>query len=152
MYDIRPYRPEDRLSCLSVFKSNLPTYFATHEYAMFEAFLDKDHIKDPYYVLEQEGLLLTCGGYSIQDEGIAYLGWGMVHNEHHHQGYGTALLQWRLNQLTAHPYAWCILIDTSQHTAPFFARFGFREIRRIIDGYQQGLDKVYMRLDCSNDQ
>jgi hypothetical protein len=37
-------------------------------------------------------------------------------------------------------HAWCVLIDTSQHTAPFFARFGFEMIRVIADGYPPDLD------------
>ena len=36
-------------------------------------------------------------------------------------------------------HTWCVLIDTSQHTAPFFARFGFEALRTIPDGYEPGL-------------
>ncbi|MGC4005213.1 MAG: hypothetical protein QM811_19675 [Pirellulales bacterium] len=57
------------------------------------------------------------------------------------------LLRWRLARIRQIAHARCVLLDTSQHTAPFFARFGFETTRTIADGYEPGLDKIFMRLD-----
>lgn len=37
-----------------------------------------------------------------------------------------------------------VALDTSQHTAPFYARPDFREVRRTPSGYGPGLDRVDM--------
>ena len=93
-----------------------------------------------------DGRARGCGGFRVDDYGIAYLAWGLVHAGWHRRGLGAELLRWRLARIREVPHAWCVLLDTSQHTAPFFARFGFEPVRVLADGYQAGLDKVFMRL------
>jgi len=52
-----------------------------------------------------------------------------------------------LRRITAEPGAQAVQIDTSQHTTPFYTRFGFTERERETDGFAPGLDRVRMRLD-----
>lgn len=67
----------------------------------------------------------------------------MVARDAQRQGYGSQLLRFRLERLRALG-AREVHLDTSQHSAPFFARFGFREVRRVPGGYGPGLDRVDM--------
>jgi GNAT superfamily N-acetyltransferase len=144
MIAIRTYQPEDALACMALFDSNLPKFFTTPEREQFAAFLAR--MDCPFYVAVADGQIRGCGGFFVDDYGVTYLVWGMIHSAWHRQGIGAQLLQWRLDQIRQVPHAWCVLIDTSQHSAPFFARFGFKCYRLIPDGYQAGLDKVFMRL------
>lgn len=144
---VRPYRPADRAACLGVFDSNLPTYFTPDERGLFGRFLDRtmDETDRPFYVAEADGGVVGCGGHRVDAYGIGYLAWGMVASSLHRRGIGTALVARRLEALRAVPHAWCVVLDTSQHTAPFYARSGFEAVRVVRDGYQPGLDKVFMR-------
>lgn len=141
---IRSYRPADESACMGIFDSNRQKYFTGPERDLFAAHL---RTADPrFFVAEVDGLVRGCGGFHVTDYGVGYLVWGMVHHGSHRRGVGESLLRWRLERIRQVAHAWCVLIDTSQHTAPFFARFGFESFRVIPDGYQPGLDKVFMRL------
>ena len=142
--EIREYRPDDESVCLDIFDSNRPKYFAGPERDLFAAYLRR--MDEPFFVAELVGQVRGCGGFRVDDYGVGYLAWGMVQANLHRQGMGANLLRWRLERIRQIAHAWCVLIDTSQHTAPFFARFGFETFRAIADGYQPGLDKVFMRL------
>lgn len=146
---IRPFTPEDRDACLALFDSNVPEFFAPEERADFMSWLGRPF--DPgesgeYYVLEDGGRVVACGGVWLgpgNGEAAAGLSWGMVARDAQRRGYGSALLHFRLERLRALGAA-DVHLDTSQHSAPFFARFGFREVRRVPGGYGPGLDRVDM--------
>jgi ribosomal protein S18 acetylase RimI-like enzyme len=143
---LRPYRPADKDACIRIFAGNIPKYFAAHELAEFETFLNEPNCT--YYVLEDSsGDVIGCGGYYINREiGIGALCWGMVAREHHHQGAGRFLLIERLIHMCVEGDADMVVIDTSQHTAPFFEKSGFvtQSIRK--DFYAPGLHRYEMVL------
>jgi GNAT superfamily N-acetyltransferase len=142
--DIREYGRDDESACLGIFDSNRPKYFTGPERELFAAYLRR--LDQPFFVALVAGQVRGCGGFRVDDYGVSYLEWGMVHATWHRQGVGANLLRWRLEQIRQIAHTWCVLIDTSQHTAPFFARFGFQSLRTIPNGYKPGLDKVFMRL------
>lgn len=144
MGDIREYRRDDEWACLDIFDSNRPKYFIAPERDLFAAFLRR--MDQPFFVVDVMGQVRACGGFHVDDYGVGRLDWGMVRADWHHRGIGATLLRWRLDQIRQTDHAWCVLLDTSQHTAPFFAKFGFEAIRTIGNGYGPGLDKVFMRL------
>lgn len=144
MISIRQYQQKDKNYCLDIFDSNLPKFFAHHERSLFQSYLE--HIKQDFYVIEYDGQVHGCGGFRVDDYGISYLAWGMLGHDHHGKGLGARLLEFRLDRIKHIAHAWCVLIDTSQHTAPFFAHHGFKEFRTIKNGYEPGLDKIHMRL------
>ena len=149
MTTIRPFTPADRAACLTLFDSNVPRFFLPGERAEFGAWLGRPFDSGEYgeyFVLEDEGRVMACGGVWLDPERPergAGLSWGMVARDAHRRGYGSVLLRFRLERLRelgareAH-------LDTSQHTARFYARFGFREVRRVPDGYGPSLDRVDM--------
>lgn len=79
--DIRTFQPEDTTACLAIFDSNLPTFFTYPEREQFAAFLARMNI--PYFVAEADGEICGCGGYALDDYGVSYLAWGMVHATWH---------------------------------------------------------------------
>ncbi|WOB50325.1 GNAT family N-acetyltransferase [Xanthomonas hydrangeae] len=78
----------------------------------------------------------------------ASLCWGMVHPTLHRQGLGTDLLLARLEALRLTPNIQRVVLDTSQHTQAFYARFGFVAQHVVRDGYGAGLDRWDMALEC----
>ena len=97
--DVRPYLPVDRDLCLAVFDSNTPDFFESHSRRDFEKFLDCPG--GPYFVMEHDGAIIGCGGYSVEDEKApARLVWGMVRRDWRRQGLGRFLLLFRLREIT----------------------------------------------------
>lgn len=149
MSTIRLYTPADRAACLALFDSNVPEFFLPRERAEFEEWLHKpfDSGEDgEYFVLEDAGRVVACGGVWLSphnDACAAGLSWGMVARDAHRRGYGSTLLRFRLERLRELG-ARGVHLDTSQHSAPFFARFGFREVRRVQGGYGPGPDRADM--------
>lgn len=144
MAHIRPYTPAARPACLAIFRSNLPKYFAPEELPLFAAWLDKPGLTD-YYVLEVEGRVVGCGGfYALPEQRQANLAWGMIHSDHHGQGYGSLLTGYRLELMRERYPGYALMLSTSQHTFGFYEKQGY-EVREVIpDGFGEGLDKYIM--------
>jgi len=141
---VRTFTRADFDACLRVFESNLPKYFAESERAEFVDFLGA-HPCD-YLVVELNGAVRACGGSNVKD-GIGRLCWGMVEQSHHRAALGSALLVHRLNRLFLRvPDLQQIQLDTSQHSAGFFERFGFRVQATVPNGFGEGLDCLAMAL------
>ena len=142
---LRPYRAADKQACLSIFDSNTPVYFAPHELADYEKFLDA--LPSFYFVVEDDRGVIACGGYYVKNASdSAGLTWGMVRREAHHKGIGTFLLLARLEELCRNQSARFVRLDTSQHSRGFFERFGFKVVRVVENGYAPGLHRHEMEL------
>lgn len=140
---VRPYSAIDRDACIAIFRSNLPHYFDSSELSDFEAFLDE--LIGEYFVFEIGGSIIASGGCYVHDH-VGHLSWGMVLSAKHRASIGTTLLVWRVNHLFRRSEIAEISIDTSQHTAEFFKRFGFHTTQNVVDGFGVGIDKVSMSL------
>jgi predicted GNAT family N-acyltransferase len=144
-HSFRRYDPSDKAACLALFDSNCPKYFAPSERADFEGFLGD--LDCDYSVLLADGEVAGCGGIHVDTaNGQGKLCWGMVDNSRHKSGLGKALLEFRLAAIRANPDATHIHIDTSQHTAPFFEKYGFNITAQTTDGYGPDIDHVEMLL------
>jgi N-acetylglutamate synthase-like GNAT family acetyltransferase len=150
---IRKYQASDRPACMTIFNSNMPTYFAASELADFLIWLDHQEQAaaspspqtDYYYVLEDNQQVMACGGFHLNPETVqATLAWGMVGQAWHGQGFGRHLLAYRIQQLRLLQPAGTLLLDTTQHTYRFFQRFGFTVTQVSRDYYAQGLDRYDM--------
>jgi ribosomal-protein-alanine N-acetyltransferase len=163
---LRPYEPADRDTCLAIFRSNMPLYFLPEEEPDFEGFLNEQNARclqpesgeagrwEPrYYVGELNGEAVACGGFGRSRDGQHLtLIWGMVAREHHRQGLGRELLGYRLTESAKHFPGELLFMDTTQHSRPFFERFGFRVIKHIPNGYGPGMDRFDMEYGAGNDQ
>jgi N-acetylglutamate synthase-like GNAT family acetyltransferase len=146
-FSFRPYTSTDEAACLKLFESNTPKFFGVKERSSFERFLKRQPC--PFFVVEFEEIIIACGGYCKEDEKIV-LAWGMVRNDLHRQGVGTFLLQERLKAIFRDNPAAKVIIDTSQHSQSFFARFGFKAIRLIPDYYASDIHRVDMELELTD--
>lgn len=141
---LRRYTPEDEPACLAILASNTPTFFAAGDADEFRPFLRDD--PGDYFVTVVDGEIRACGGCYVREDGVGGLTWGMVHAADHRRGLGSELLRHRLEMIRRVPSAWCVVLHTTQKTAPFFEHFGFETSHTIEDGYGPGLDRCSMRL------
>ena len=149
-FNFRPYLPQDRSDCISVFRSNIPKFFREHELADYETFIDSSGC--PYFVIERLNKTVGCGGYGMGDgSDTAILCWGMVASDDHGKRLGEYLLLARLNEIVKHEDVHGVRLATSQYTNGFFERYGFTIQERQRDGFADGLDNVEMRLDLTED-
>jgi ribosomal protein S18 acetylase RimI-like enzyme len=146
--DIRPYTPADHAACLAVFDSNTPWFFDPSERRKFETFLDAPFCS--YFVMEHDGAVVGCGGYAIEENSLlASLVWGMVRNDLHKRGLGRFLVMFRLREITKTSGAQMVRLGTSQRTARFFEKQGFKVAGIEKNGYASGIDRVEMRMKLS---
>jgi len=147
----RDYTPGDSAACVSIFRSNVPTYFRDHELSGFLDFLDSPPC--PYSVILTDGQVIACGGFGLHPgSDTADLCWGMVHADHHRRRVGTFLLFARLHAIVTTTVARSVRLGTSQLTDPFFERYGFTAQSRKTDGIAPGLDAVEMRLELTEER
>jgi len=142
---MRPFQSADVAACLSVFDSNVPTYFGAHERADFARYLQQPEQLANYFVLEDTGRLVACGGLAFDQDGTATFCWGMVDRAFHRKGLGRALALARLAQARAMG-AHRVVLSTSQHTQAFYATLGFTVTGVVVEGHGPGLDAVDMAL------
>lgn len=143
---IRFYERADFAACQQIFDSNVPTFFAEEERAEFFEFLT--HPPGPYLVFEEKGMIVACGGWanSRTTTNEVILCWGMVRHDRHRGGIGASLMEARLTAIFENNSSAIVSLNTSQHSANFFARFGFQTVHMQKDGYAAGIDLVEMKL------
>lgn len=150
MITSRPYRPADRDACLALFDSNVPRFFDMSEREGFAGYLDDTAAASSYLVIERDGAIAGCGGHAIEPDGVsAALCWGMVAGSLHGEGLGRYLTEARLAAAQADPGITRVILNTSQHTQGFYARFGFETEKVTPDGFAPGIDRwdMVLRLD-----
>ena len=143
---VRRYQGADQAVCLAIFDGLVPRFFAPEERPEFAGFLDDCALGvAPYLVLLHAGRVVACGGYALHGA-RARLTWGMVAREVQGTGLGRALTAARLDILRAMAGVEAVEIETSQHTAGFYQRFGFDVVRVLANGFGPGLDRWEMTL------
>lgn len=142
----RDYTLADREGCLDVFDSNVPEFFSESEREEFVDFLQR--LPGRYgVVVDSNGRIVGCGGIaeSRSDPQGVDLTWGMVHQTLHRQGIGRILTRERLAWAEQMPAATVVYLNTSHRTEGFYETFGFRTVKRIPNGYREGLDRCDMQ-------
>ncbi len=151
---IRPYQSSDRQSCLNIFKSNMPKFFAPKELPLFEKCLDnlekgeplfKNAINERYFVAVISNNIVACGGYYIlKNENRGNMVWGMVDKNFHKMGIGRQLLEYRIQEIKKLNPNNLVSLDTSQHSYAFFEKLGYKTTKITKDFYGIGLDRYDM--------
>lgn len=148
MLRLREFTPRDEAAVLTLFDSNVPTFFRPHEREEFTSFLEDPRCD--YLVLEDDDAIVGAGGSFVRAHvGHGVLCWGMIRRDAHRRGYGRRLLLARLASLARVPDIDRIMLDTSQHSRGFFERMGFRVLRVTTDAYGAGLHRHDMALDLT---
>ena len=121
---IRAYAPTDFDQCVELYRLNEPDRFPPGILPEFEKALGEKH--SLHLVIEDDGMLVGCGGIGIQHapsyDGV-YLSFGLIHPSRHRQGLGSTLLLARLAVLPAR--AWQIYLQPVPKSLTFYAHFGF---------------------------
>ncbi|GAE50099.1 hypothetical protein XPR_0111 [Xanthomonas arboricola pv. pruni MAFF 301420] len=150
MDTIRPYQSRDFDACMALFDANVPVFFSAGERADFAGFLSHHAAAWHYQLLERGNAVAGCAGYAIGADGTtASLCWGMVHPRLHRCGVGTQLLLARLEALRQMPDVRRVILDTSQHTRLFYARFGFVVQQVTVDAMRPDWSAGIWRSSCS---
>jgi GNAT superfamily N-acetyltransferase len=153
---IQTFTEKYRADLVAAFKSNMPQFFATNELPDFEAFLDKFLAQTDdgkgferiyYYVILENDVTIGAGGFGFQPEkqNVSLI-WGLVQRDFHKKGFGKALLLHRLTQIKTLLPNFPVVIDTTQHTAPFYTHFGFITEKITPNFYAEGMDRHDMAL------
>ena len=141
--DMRRYSECDLAGCLAVFDSNVPEFFDVSWRAGFEEFLAVNPW--PYVVLEHESEIVGCGGWAPEEGGaLISMQWGMVRRNLHANRLGRFLLLYRVREAARMPGAELVRLSTSQQTAEFFQKQGFKATKTEKDGVAPELNRIEM--------
>ncbi|WP_146217460.1 GNAT family N-acetyltransferase [Chitinophaga sp. S165] len=147
---ITEYTSTWRQQCLDAFISNVPDYFTEAEVSQYENWLDlfvaeKEH--SHYYVAISGKTLVGCGGFGYDEKkNEVTFAWGLVDRKFHKQGFGKQLLIYRLSKIRELYPGASIILDTTQHSRPFFERYGFVTVKYTENGYSNGMHRYDMIL------
>ena len=131
-------------SCICIFKSNVPVFFAFKEENLFVNYLQKTHI-NYYLIFDDTNSLVASGGYEYeQEKDSVSLTWGMVAFKDQNLGYGSFLTEFRLNKIKKEFSNCNIELNTTQKTFKFYEKFGFDVIKITPNYYAKGLDRYDM--------
>jgi len=142
---LRTYGPADHEQIIGLFLLNTPRYFHPQELQYFRHFLKENMDTDPYYVLEENGLVVASGGYYIKNN-VGGLSWFMVHPDHHRKGLGSQLARHHL-QILKDSNLDKIVVDTSQLVYPFYEKFGFVLLGTTLNHWGPGMHLYSMELE-----
>ncbi len=140
---IRDFHAGDAQACLALFDANCPQFFAPNERADYEAFL----VAPPpgYRVLVDGEQVIAAFGLIRRAGRNAALNWILIDPHRQRAGLGSTVMKDVLESARAAGER-AIDIAASQHSAPFFARFGAVEQRHTPDGWGPGMHRIDMRL------
>lgn len=157
---IRPYTPADKPGCLAAFESNMPRFFAPSELEDYAQWLDSLVARsapetgiDNYFVAEENGSIIGCGGFYInRDKLEATMAWGLISQAYHKRGLGRQLFLYRINLIRQLCPQCTIILDTTQHSYPFFEKLGFSVTAITNNSYGEGLHRYDMVLKPSTEK
>jgi hypothetical protein len=138
----RPYEAADRDRCLAIFDENCPEFFAPNERAAFVAFLDKS--ADDYCVCLVSGRVAGGYGLCLEGKGVMSLRWILIARDAQRHGIGHVIMTRTMNGVRKLKAK--LAIAASQKSAPFFAKFGAKELKTTPDGWGPGMHRVDMEL------
>jgi GNAT superfamily N-acetyltransferase len=139
----RAYQSADRDDCLALFDANCPAFFAPNERVEYLAYLTAAAAGYQVCLAGQR----VVGGYGLTTHpggGLA-LRWILLSPEVHGRGLGSLMMNRVLDSLRASRVR-RLHISASHKSAPFFARFGAREVATTRDGWGPAMHRVDMIL------
>ncbi|MGH8263812.1 MAG: GNAT family N-acetyltransferase [Steroidobacterales bacterium] len=138
----RPYEAPDRERCLAIFDENCPEFFSPNERAEFAAFLERS--ADDYCVCLMEGRVAGGYGLCLEGKGVMSLRWILIARAAQRHGIGHVIMTRALNGIRKLKAK--LAIAASQKSAPYFAKFGAKEVKTTPDGWGPGMHRVDMEL------
>jgi GNAT superfamily N-acetyltransferase len=143
-FEFRTYQSADRDACLALLDENCPEFFAPNERADYETFLDA--ALDGYRVCVAESRIAAAFGViATRHPTRVRLVWILVAKNWQRRGVGRAIMADVL-RVAQEAQAECVDIAASHKSAPYFAKFGAEETRRLTDGWGRGMHRVDMEM------
>ncbi|TQV74255.1 GNAT family N-acetyltransferase [Exilibacterium tricleocarpae] len=139
----RPYSPDWKECCLSVFDENCPKFFAPGERLDYEQFLDQE--PPGYELCLSDGRVAGAFGLLVSDAGSCRLNWILLSPTAQGMGIGSLLMRRAMESARADGLA-CISIAASHLSRGFFSKHGAVAIGEIKDGWGPGMHRVDMEL------
>jgi GNAT superfamily N-acetyltransferase len=139
----RAYQSPDAAACLALFDENCPTFFAPNERDDYRLFLHGDVSSYEVCVIDHR-LCGAFGVYRVPIGGLA-LRWILLSPNVQGKGIGSAIMGRVLAVARAHGGE-SLQIAASHKSAPFFAKFGAREVATTPDGFGPGMHRIDMVL------
>ncbi|HKB58202.1 MAG TPA: GNAT family N-acetyltransferase [Lacunisphaera sp.] len=138
----RPYQPADLAACLALFDGNCPEFFAPNERADYVEFLAP--VPAGYEVCLLGKKIVGAFGVLREAHGLS-LRWIHVSPDAQGRGLGRTIMARVVAAVRAHGGE-PLHIAASQKSAPFFSKFGAKEVRRTPDGWGPGMHRVDLLL------
>lgn len=129
---------------MGLFDANCPAFFAPNEKADYQVFLKRVAAK--YRVVMLGGKVVAAFG--VLDEGIngrCRLNWIVVDSSSHGNGVGSSIMAETV-AAAQHMRAEVVDIAASDKSAPFFAKFGARELCHTLHGWGPDMHRIDMEL------
>jgi GNAT superfamily N-acetyltransferase len=139
----RAYHPSDRESCLALFDANCPEYFAANERADYVEFLAT--AVGNYELCLMDRVLVGAYGLGPHPSGGLALRWIVLSPDMQGRGLGSRIMA-QVLEMVRNERASQLHIAASHRSAPFFAKFGARELATIVDGWGPAMHRVDMVL------
>jgi hypothetical protein len=121
---VRAFAPADFEHCVELYRSNEPERFPPGILPEFERSLQSG--TNLHLVIEEEGVIVGCGGISISKSREAdevWLSFGLIRPDSHRRGLGSVLLLARLSMLPER--LWRIVLQAVPSSRTFYEEFGF---------------------------
>ena len=142
---IRRYEEDDLDAVLSVFRQNVPAFFAPGEESDLIDYLREE--KEDYFVVVINDKIVGCGGVNyFSDEQQARISWDFFDLHFQGKGLGKTLLEFRISHIRQQASYQKIVVRTSQLAQQFYAKFGFEVQYTKADYWAEGLHLFYMEL------
>lgn len=142
----RPFQPADTAACLALFDANCPSSFAPNERDDYIVFLS--NLPGPYDVCIIGDAVVGAAGVAPHGPSAVAIRWIVIAREHQGRGLGRAVMK-RLIDHAAARGAERVDIAASQHSAPFFAKFGAVPVSTTEHGWGPGMHRIDMVLSLT---
>lgn len=128
-----------------MFDENCPQYFAPNERKDFLEYLS-DYGSE-YIIYEQDRQIKCAFGLNLDTSvKTASIRWIMVTRGSHQQCLGKVMMQHAIERAKTYPEIQAIAISASQHSAPFFAKWGAVTQNTLENGWGPEIHRVGMLL------
>lgn len=138
-----PYHSSHKETLTSIFRLNVPQYFAAEEEPEFTDYLTR--MGDTYLAVEYEGKIVGGAGYEFrQSDRSGRINWIFFQPDYSGLGLGKKTVAHCQAILRTHPEVEILIIRTSQLGYRFFEKCGYRVVETQKDYWAKGLDLYLM--------
>lgn len=144
---IRPFVADDSPALIEILRLNTPEFFAPSEEEDYVNYLKQE--LEEYFVMEREGKLVGAGGINFfPGSRSARISWDLIHPDFQGKGFGSQLVQHRIQRLWQAPEVDTIVVRTSQLVHNFYAKAGFSLVKTQKDFWAPGFDLYQLEMSC----